>query len=73
MPQDELENISQIRQRYLFKRTVLVLLRVMEWVMPVIFQETTAAEPERSITIQASILALFRSARMAGDVRGLHF
>jgi hypothetical protein len=71
MPEDE--NVSQICQRYLFKRTVLELLRAMEWVMPVTFQETTSAEPDRSITIQASIPALFQSTRMADNVRGWHF
>jgi hypothetical protein len=71
MSQDE--NIAQIRQRYLFKRSVLELLREMEWVVPVTFQETTAAEPDRSITIQASILALFQYARLAGNIRGWNF
>jgi hypothetical protein len=61
MSQDE--NIAQIQQRYLFKRSVLGLLRAMEWVVPVTFQEITMAEPDRSITIQASIPALFQSAR----------
>ena len=66
-------NISQSRQWNLFKRTILELLRSMEWVMMVKFYEAGATPPVRVIAIQASILGLFYKAWMAGKVGRWHF
>ena len=59
------QNITQVRQRNPFERTILEMLWTMEWVVAVRFQETGTARPVRAITIQTTIAAFLLIARLA--------